>query len=126
MADNPWALLVAAIFLNVTNASVARPYIKAFFEKFPDQRYVVAATVDEVAVFFKRLGLPRRARNLWHMSRRFEEGGWERVDQLPGVGKYGKDVFDIFYLGNVNVQPTDKYLKKYVRYVKFNRNNKKP
>ncbi|AGQ20350.1 hypothetical protein CaLGV092 [Clostera anastomosis granulovirus A] len=120
MSHNPWALLVAAIFLNMTSARVVRPLLIKFFEQFPSQRDVMSASVDDIAPYFESIGLKSRAERLHRMSRDFELGGWRDVKELSGVGKYASDVFTIFYLGDIyGVRPTDRYLEKYVRYVKL-------
>ena len=36
---------------------------------------------------------------------------------LPGIGKYGKDSYEIFIRGNTEVLPLDKELKKYLEWL---------
>ena len=40
--------------------------------------------------------------------------GFNDIMELPGVGKYGKESWDIFVNGRKDIEPTDKKLKKYL------------
>ena len=40
--------------------------------------------------------------------------GFNDITELPGVGKYGKESWDIFVNGRTDIEPTDKKLKKYL------------
>ena len=44
---------------------------------------------------------------------------WDKNDasKLYGIGKYGSDSYEIFYKNNLNVNPTDKELIKYIERV---------
>ena len=44
---------------------------------------------------------------------------WDKNDasKLYGIGKYGSDSYEIFYKNNLNVEPTDKELIKYIERV---------
>ena len=41
---------------------------------------------------------------------------WDKQDakMLYGIGKYGSDSYEIFFKNNLNVQPTDKELIRYL------------
>ena len=41
---------------------------------------------------------------------------WDHRDaaDLHGIGRYGSDSYKIFYLGETNIEVTDKELKKYL------------
>lgn len=116
LSSNPWALLVAAVFLNRTSGKAARPYINEFFAEYPNPPSVIASSPASLEKFFRHLGIRRRARTIWKLSYEFETKPWVRPDELYGVGKYGSDVFSIFWLGDVDVQPQDRFLKLYVEW----------
>ena len=62
---NPWQLLVATIFLNRTGGERAIPLALAFLEDYPDPTTVLEAPVEDIAEFFKPIGLSnRRARTI--------------------------------------------------------------
>ena len=65
MFHNPWQLLVATIFLNRTGGERAIPLALAFLEDYPDPTTVLEAPVEDIAEFFKPIGLSnRRARTI--------------------------------------------------------------
>jgi methyl-CpG-binding domain protein 4 len=76
------------------------------------------ANVDKLAKLLQPLGLyNRRAKSL----KRFSEDwikGFKSVDELYGIGQYAKDSWEIFQNDNLNVNPTDKVLLKYLKIIK--------
>jgi hypothetical protein len=40
--------------------------------------------------------------------------GFDKVEDLPGIGKYGKESWEIFVNGKSDFVPTDKKLKSYL------------
>lgn len=114
---NPWGLLVATIFLNKTNGRQARPYIDAFLEKFPTPEKVLEKEPKDFEIYFEELGLKKRAERIWRMSKDFLEKNWRHARELHGIGKYGDDAFRIFCIGDLKLEPTDRYLKIYHAWV---------
>lgn len=57
--DDPWALLVATIFLNKTCAKAARPYVFWFLDDNPDPLTVVGKKVEQLETYFGALGLQK-------------------------------------------------------------------
>ncbi|XP_050292968.1 uncharacterized protein LOC126733623 isoform X2 [Anthonomus grandis grandis] len=111
---NPWALLVATIFLNKTSGRSARPYVFWFLEENPDPFTVISKKVDELESYFGALGLQRtRAIQVWKMSHDFLYKNWTKARELFGIGKYGDEAFRMFCLGDFTFQPSDRYLKIY-------------
>ena len=39
---------------------------------------------------------------------------WKKPSDLPGIGKYAEDSFNIFMNHDLSVQPQDKILNKYM------------
>jgi methyl-CpG-binding domain protein 4 len=61
------------------------------------------------------LGMQRvRAKRIYKMSIQIEN--WDGVDatDLYGIGKYGSDSYNIFYLNNIPTGVQDKELKRYI------------
>lgn len=111
---DPWQLLVATIFLNRTSAKCARRYIKDFLLNYPNPFEVLRAVPSNFEQYFKKLGLQTvRSLQVWKMSHDFVTKDWKNVTELHGVGRYGRDAFNMFCLGNFDVQPEDRYLKIY-------------
>lgn len=111
---DPWALLAATIFLNKTSCKVARPYIFCFLVENPDPLSVVNLFPKELVKYFDNLGLTNtRAVQIWRMSYDYLYKEWKKPTELYGIGNYGECAYNIFCLGDFNVNPKDKHLKKY-------------
>lgn len=48
------------------------------------------------------------------MSRDYLTWDKQNAKMLYGIGKYGSDSYEIFFKNNLNVQPTDKELIRYL------------
>lgn len=116
--SNPWGLLVATIFLNKTNGKLAKSYIDDFLRNYPDPHSVIEKSPAELESYFDDLGLKKRAEHIWKMSKDFVSKSWRHARELHGIGKYGDDAFRLFCLGDLSVEPSDRYLKIYHSWVK--------
>lgn len=113
-SSNPWAMLIATIFLTKTSGKTARPYMKAFFEEYPTPYHVLNDTPVSLERFFDNLGLRKRGHMIWKLSYQFVSSKWRRASDLCGIGKYGEDAYRIFCLGHTDIDPNDRYLKLYL------------
>ncbi|XP_031330374.1 methyl-CpG-binding domain protein 4-like isoform X2 [Photinus pyralis] len=111
---NPWSLLVATIFLNKTSCMAAKPNLDAFLEDFRNPHEVIGRRPSDLEPYFVNIGLPkRRAHQVWRMSHDYVHKEWRHVRELYGIGKYGDDAYRIFVLGDLDVEPTDRFLRVY-------------
>lgn len=115
---NPWAMLVATIFLTKTSGKTARPYMKSFFEEYPTPYHVLSETPTNLERFFDNLGLRKRGQMIWKLSYQFVSAKWRRASDLCGIGKYGEDAYRIFCLAHTDVDPEDRYLKLYLDWLR--------
>lgn len=114
LRDQPWRLLVACMMLNLTNIKQVRPVIWEFFRLYPDPEATSKADQPSLATLLKPLGLyNRRSKMIIRFSMEYAQGGWCDVKKLPGVGTYASDSYEMFVIGNLNIEPTDSKLKKY-------------
>ncbi|XP_072934486.1 methyl-CpG-binding domain protein 4-like [Epargyreus clarus] len=117
-STNPWAMLIATIFLTKTSGKTARPYIKNFFDEYPSPYDVLNDTPSSLERFFENLGLKKRGRMIWKLSYQFVSSKWRRASDLCGIGKYGEDAYRIFCLGHTDLDPGDRYLKLYLDWLR--------
>lgn len=113
---DPWAMLCCVIMLNQTNARQLRGIHHEFFRRWPDPISLALADPTAVEAMIAPLGLQRRrARSLIRMSAMyaFLWDGHTAAD-LPGIGKYGNDSYEIFCRGRLDVPVDDKELRKYL------------
>ena len=95
--DDPWKILVACIFCNLTRRHTAEPLLWKFFEMYP--RASAAALADEKAIesLIQPIGLSkRRAKTLVRMSKEYIAKSWKEPVELYGIGKYANDAWKIF------------------------------
>lgn len=113
-SENPWALLVATVFLTKTTGLQAKPLLWKFLREFPDPISVIWADINELEKYFITLGLTKRATMIQKMSKEFLQGRWRNASDLCGIGQYGEDAYRIFCLAELNFEPCDRYLRLYV------------
>lgn len=117
LRDEPWQLLVAVICLNLTSARQAYSVLKEMFEKFPTPESVASVDASQLEPILKPLGLHRkRSQTIVKMSKAYLKGFSDPL-QLPGIGKYGADSYNMFVNGFVVWDVEDKELKNYVKWV---------
>jgi len=130
LRKEPWRLLVTTICLNMCSARAARPVLDEVFRKWPTPEALrfdardAEEILTDIEGTLRPLGLQRRrATNIWKMTFAFitsrpDLDPSQDVDDLPGIGKYGRDSFEIFFRGNVVGDVTDKELRNYVSWKK--------
>lgn len=117
-SSNPWAMLIATIFLTKTSGKTARRYMKTFFEEYPSPYHVLSENPVSLERFFDKLGLRKRGRMIWKLTYQFVSSKWRRASDLCGIGKYGEDAYRIFCLGHTDLDPGDRYLKLYLDWLR--------
>ncbi len=89
---DPYALLVAEVMLQQTQAARVVPYYERFLARFPDPPALARAPAGEVLAAWSGLGYNRRALALQRAAARVAEHGWPAsaggLRALPGVGPY--------------------------------------
>ena len=84
-----WAVLVAEMMLQQTQAARVAQAWGPFLERFPDVHAAAAAGPGALIAAWDRLGYPRRARWLWEIAVIVAEHGWpDDLTTLPGIGRY--------------------------------------
>jgi len=92
---DPYAVLVAEVILQQTQASRGEPTWRAFLQRFPTVQDLADSSPADVLRAWAGLGYNRRALNLWRTARlvvtehggRFPSGIGE-LERLPGIGPY--------------------------------------
>jgi endonuclease III len=117
--DDPWKMLICCIFLNCTKRSQVDAIRDQFFSKYPNAHAAENAEASEIAELISSLGFKnRRTRSIQRFSTDWIDRKSDDVSQLYGIGKYANDSWQIFQLGNLQVEPTDGVLKKYLEWAK--------
>ena len=113
--EDPWKILVACVFCNLTRRFTAEPVLRQFFKFYPTPKKAMNANICKLEEMLKPIGLSsKRAKTLVRMSREYLEKDWKEPIELYGIGKYGNDAWKIFCTqGWKDVQPKDHALSWY-------------
>lgn len=112
---DPYRLLIACIMLNQTSNKNVRRVIYTFFDRWPTPQSVINANPTEIRDHIRSLGFyNRRTATIQRFSREYIQKNFIKASELHGIGKYADDSYEIFIKGNLNVNPTDKILRRFL------------
>ena len=117
--DDPWKMLIICFMLNQTSFKQVDKIKDTFFKRFPGPLAFLQGSDEEIIEMIKPLGFYNRRYKVWkEFSKAWLEGDWEKIEELPGVGKYAADSWKLFQDGDINISVEDKELIKYVKWAK--------
>jgi methyl-CpG-binding domain protein 4 len=112
---DPWKMLIACIMLNQTSNKNVRQVIYEFFEKWPNPHSLSQADPNAIREQIRPLGFYNiRTQRILRFNEDYQRKAFNRAHELYGIGKYADDSYEIFIRGNLDVQPTDKILLRYL------------
>lgn len=112
--DNPWKMTVSCILLNQTTNQQVRSILPDLFSKIKSPEHCSKMDPSEIYPIIRSTGFGNvKAKRIIAMSQKWIDG-FENVEDLPGIGKYGKESWDIFVNGKTNFLPSDKKLRMYL------------
>lgn len=101
--------------LNQTSNKNVRQVIYNFFEKWPTPQAVLSADQNDIRETIRPLGFYNiRTNRIVRFSHEYINKTFTKASELYGIGKYADDSYEIFIKGNLNVDPTDKILIRYL------------
>ncbi len=116
--NDPWKMMVCCICLNQTNNKQVRPILDILFSIIPDPNSAIRCQKERISECLKSTGFQNvKADRIKKMSSKWIEGFNDPLD-LPGIGKYGQDSWDIFINGNLERETSDKKLIGYLSHFK--------
>ena len=112
--DNPWKMLICCILLNQTTNQQVRKVLDPLFELIPDPESCIEADPIKIAEIIRPTGFYNiKANRMQKLSQKWLEG-FSHPTELPGVGKYAMESWDIFVNNRIDFTPSDKKLKMYL------------
>jgi methyl-CpG-binding domain protein 4 len=112
---DPFKMLIGCIMLNQTSNKNVRQVIYTFFDRWPTPQSIINANVQDIIEHIRPLGFYNmRARRIQRFAHEYITKPFKSACELHGIGKYANDSYEIFINGNLNVNPTDKILLKYL------------
>jgi endonuclease III len=117
--DNQWKMMVCCILLNQTNNKQVRPILSSVFELIPNPLSAIGCDPEMLAAVIKTTGFQNvKASRIIKLSQKWVDG-FDDAIELPGIGRYGRDSWEIFVKKNLSVEPTDKKLIIYLDSIKI-------
>ena len=115
MWPDEWRIFVACILLNCATRRTAERVIPRLFDAYPTPAAMANANPSELSDIIASLGFKnRRTKTLIDMSREYCRDVWRHPEELPGIGKYAADAWEIFIRGVLPEHvPNDGALKNY-------------
>lgn len=121
--NNHWRMMVCCILLNQTNNKQVRPVLSSVFELIPDPLSAIGCDLERLAAVIKTTGFQNvKASRIKQLSQKWQEG-FSDVTELPGIGRYGKESWEIFVNDNLKIIPTDKKLSAYIEAINSKSSN---
>jgi len=106
--------MVCCICLNQTNNKQVRPILDILFSMIPDPNSALSCDTQRISECLKSTGFQNiKADRIKKMSQKWISG-FSDPSELPGIGKYGQDSWDIFINGNLERETNDKKLRIYL------------
>jgi len=117
-------VLVCCIMLNCTSRKQVDRVRDEFFKRYPDPSEAERADLNEMAELLAPLGFRnRRTNTIKRFSSDWLTLNWQEPKELYGIGKYAQDSWEIFMKGNLEVNPTDGVLAKYLAWARTQAEN---
>jgi len=116
--DDPWRMMVCCILLNQTNNKQVRPVLSSVFSLIPNPESAIRCNPERLAAVIKTTGFQNvKASRIIKFSQKWLDG-FKDVKDLPGIGQYGKDSWEIFVNKDLSIQTGDKKLFAYLSFFK--------
>ena len=110
-----WKHMVAVMCLNLTYRKQVKVVLPKLFERYPTPKSYLRGRLKTQQNILKPLGMwSVRSKRIRKMTEQYLT--WDKKDAgtLHGIGKYGSDSYQIFFMNNIPPNVQDKELKKYI------------
>ena len=92
--------------------------LEKLFKLIPDPESAVMCSSDLISEVIKTTGLQNiKTSRIKRLSQKWIDG-YEDIKDLPGIGEYGKDSWEIFINKNLSILPRDTKLRSYLQDIK--------
>ena len=114
-----WRMSIVCLCLNMTSGKQVRPVLHELFSRWPIPEAMSHAHEDTLKSVIKTLGfVNKRSKTLKKMSRQWVNKDWTIVKELHGCGQYAQDSDSIFFLGDLDINPKDGELARYIQFAR--------
>jgi endonuclease III len=110
-----WKHMVGVICLNQTYRKQVKEILPKIFKRYPNPVAFIRGRQKTQENLLKPLGMWKvRAKRLRNMSVDFLSWDGKDAADLHGIGKYGSDSYQIFFMNRIPPNVQDKELRKYI------------
>jgi len=110
-----WKHMVAVMCLNLTYRKQVKEVLPKLFQKYPNPVAFIRGRHKTQENLLKPLGMWKvRTKRLRNMSVEYLSWDGKEASDLHGIGKYGSDSYQIFFMNHIPPDVKDKELKKYI------------
>ena len=110
-----WKHMVAVMCLNLTYRKQVKEVLPKLFKRYPNPVAFIGGRQKTQENLLKPLGMWKvRTKRLRNMSVEFLSWDGKEASDLHGIGKYGSDSYQIFFMNNIPANVQDKELRKYI------------
>jgi len=110
-----WKHMVAVMCLNLTYRKHVKIILPKLFKRYPSPMAYLRGRLSTQQNMLKPLGMWEvRSKRIRKMTEQFLT--WDKKDasDLHGIGKYGSDSYQIFFMDTIPPNVQDKELKKHI------------
>lgn len=110
-----WKHMVAVMCLNLTYRKQVKIILPKLFARYPTPEAYLRGRLKTQQKMLKPLGMWEvRSKRIRKMTAQYLTWDGKEANQLHGIGKYGSDSYQIFFLDTIPPNVQDKELKKYI------------
>ena len=110
-----WKHMVAVMCLNLTYRKHVKIILPKLFKRYPNPKAYLRGRLSTQQNMLKPLGMWEvRSKRIRKMTEQFLTLDKKDASDLHGIGKYGSDSYQIFFMDTIPPDVQDKELKKHI------------
>ena len=110
-----WKHMVAVMCLNLTYRKHVKIVLPKLFKRYPNPKAYLRGRLETQQQLLKPLGMWQvRSKRIRKMTDQYLSWDKKEASDLHGIGKYGSDSYQIFFMDKIPANVEDKELRKYI------------
>ena len=110
-----WKHMVGVMCLNLTYRKQVKIILPKLFKRYPSPQAYLRGRLKTQQEILKPLGMWEvRSKRIRKMTEQYLKWDKKAAMDLHGIGKYGSDSYQIFFMNNIPLDVQDKELKNYI------------
>ena len=110
-----WKHMVGVMCLNLTYRKHVKIILPRLFTRYPSPHAYLRGKLKTQQEILRPLGMWEvRSKRIRKMTEEYLKWDGKDASDLHGIGKYGSDSYQIFFMNNIPPDVQDKELRKYI------------